>query len=47
MNILTLALVMKVLEYELIMAMFVLQVSHEFPLNFNPSNPFCAGMLLK
>lgn len=22
----------------------VLQVSHEFPLNFNPSNPFCAGL---
>uniref|UniRef100_A0A4W6G3J2 Copine-3 n=1 Tax=Lates calcarifer TaxID=8187 RepID=A0A4W6G3J2_LATCA len=22
----------------------VLQVSHEFPLNFNPSNPFCAGV---
>uniref|UniRef100_A0A665VTL6 Copine III n=1 Tax=Echeneis naucrates TaxID=173247 RepID=A0A665VTL6_ECHNA len=21
------------------------QVSHEFPLNFNPSNPFCAGVL--
>lgn len=20
------------------------QVSHEFPLNFNPANPFCAGM---
>uniref|UniRef100_A0A8C7IZA8 Copine-3 n=1 Tax=Oncorhynchus kisutch TaxID=8019 RepID=A0A8C7IZA8_ONCKI len=22
----------------------VLQVSHEFPLNFNPANPFCAGI---
>lgn len=22
----------------------LLQVSHEFPLNFNPSNPFCAGV---
>uniref|UniRef100_A0A8D0D9H8 Copine-3 n=1 Tax=Sander lucioperca TaxID=283035 RepID=A0A8D0D9H8_SANLU len=22
----------------------VLQVSHEFPINFNPSNPFCAGI---
>lgn len=21
------------------------QVSHEFPLNFNPSNPFCNGKL--
>lgn len=21
------------------------QVSHEFPLNFNPTSPFCAGML--
>lgn len=43
-HILTLALGMKVLEYEHHMINFVLQVSHEFPLNFNPSNPFCAGM---
>lgn len=35
--------VIELVEYKLIMNV-LFQVSHEFPLNFNPSYPYCAGM---